>query len=129
MKGQIHLDQTAKIFLIIFVVVVTYFILSILITPFFVLRYLNEQCIDSCDVLLHQGLCAIYIFNCSFAFSIDCCKISDRDINACYLISWLDFAVFLFCLSHAPAALLVPLPFLRYLPIAARTQAWLCTNF
>ena len=36
MKGQIHLDQTAKIFLIIFVVVVTYFILSILITPFFV---------------------------------------------------------------------------------------------
>lgn len=36
MKGQIYLDQTAKIFLIILVAAVTYFILSIIITPFFV---------------------------------------------------------------------------------------------
>ena len=36
MKNQIRLDQTTKIFFIIFVVVVTYFILSILITPLFV---------------------------------------------------------------------------------------------
>ena len=36
MKGQIYVDQTTKIFLIIFVIAVSYLILSILIRPLFV---------------------------------------------------------------------------------------------
>ena len=36
MRGQIHVDTTTKIFLIVFVVVVSYLILSIVMTPFFV---------------------------------------------------------------------------------------------
>jgi len=36
MKGQVYVDQTTKIFLIIFVVAISYLILSIIIRPFFV---------------------------------------------------------------------------------------------
>ena len=36
MRRQIHLDQTTKIFLIIFAVAVSYFVISLAITPFFV---------------------------------------------------------------------------------------------
>lgn len=36
MRGQMHLDQTAKIFLVILAAAIVYFSLSIIITPFFV---------------------------------------------------------------------------------------------
>lgn len=36
MKGQTHIDQTTKIFLIIFIVAISYLVLSITIRPFFV---------------------------------------------------------------------------------------------
>src|SRR3989344_8959797 len=90
----------------------------ILLFEIFVLRHLNKQHVDSRDMLLRQGLCAVYVFNGCFAFAIDRRKIADRNIAIGYLVGWFDiwpyFKILLFwcsCCVHTPAALLVPLPF------------------